>query len=144
MENNFAKEFNVSYNFYGDYTNLLYTLSKFRLKDFLKKLFENVPQIFQLLISNEVFPIIIDFLPEFLSNWNPETLSSFLQHLDALDHNSICLPKMMKLLKATQAAAGEDTALQEKLMQTQVLFVGSTIIPDFHLNLNSMISNRRA
>ena len=145
MANTFAKEFNVSYSFYGDYINLLYALSGAKLRNFLKKLFENVPHTFQLLICNEVFPIIIDFLPEFLSNWNPETLSFFLQHLDTLDHNSICLPKMIKLLKATQAAAGEDTALQEKLMRTRVLFIGSTIIPDFHLNLNpkDMILNRR-
>ena len=61
-----AKEFDVGYNFYGHHNNLLYTLSKCRLEIILKKLFEHVPQSFQLVLSKEVLPITIDFLPEFL------------------------------------------------------------------------------
>ena len=131
-----AKEFNVSYNFYGHHINLLYTLSKCRLENFLKKLLEHVPQSFELVLSKEVLPIAIDFLPEFLSEWNPETLSSFLQHLDSLDFNNMCQPKIMTLLKATQTAVGEDATMQKMLMKLQVKVVGSTMINDVHLSLN--------
>ena len=131
-----AKEFDVGYNFYGHHNNLLYTLSKCRLESTLKKLFEHMPQAFQLVLSKEVLPITIDFLPEFLKEWNPETLLSFLQHLDSLDFNNMCQPKIMTLLKVTQTAVGEDATMQKLLVELQVKVVGSTMVNDVHLSLN--------
>ena len=131
-----AKEFDVSYNFYGHHINLLYAFCENSLKDILTKLFEHIPQTFQFVLSKEVLPIIIDFLPQFLREWNPETLLSFLQHLDTLDFNNMCQPKIMILLKATQAAVGEDAIMQKMLMELQVKVVGFTMINDVHLSLN--------
>ena len=108
-----AKEFDIDYNFYAHHINLLYALRKSELENILEKLFEHIPQTFQLVLSKEVLPIIIDFLPEFLSECSPDTYLSFLQHLGSLDFNNMCQPKIMALLKATQTAVGEDATAQK-------------------------------